>query len=143
MSLSPADVAELRQLLASAVRGKGQIEVIELSHSAFTRSYYLAHQIKDDFQVTLETGESVTVQYAPMTVEKESSGSLLLGDRSITIQQQYPVRHHPVELVPEGGYIHASDGPHAWATPGAAGTPPSKGTSGTTGATGTWGTAGT
>ena len=87
MSLSPADVAELRQLLASAVRGKGQVEVIELSHSAFTRPYYLAHQLKDDFQVTLETGETVTVQYAPMTVEKESSGSLLLGDRSITIQQ--------------------------------------------------------
>ena len=87
MSLSSADVAELRQLLASAVRGKGQVEVIELSHSAFTKSYYLAHQLKDDFQVTLETGETVTVQYAPMTVEKESSGSLLLGDRSITIQQ--------------------------------------------------------
>lgn len=87
MSLSPADVDELQQLLASAVRGKGQIEVIELSHSAFTRKHYLAHQIKKDFHVTLETGETVTVQYAPMDVEKESSGSILLGDRSITIQQ--------------------------------------------------------
>lgn len=85
MALSQDDIDALRKLIASGVKGCGQVEVVEISHSSFG-SIYLCGQLADSFSVTLETGEVVQVVYAPMKVEKESSSNILLGDRTITIQ---------------------------------------------------------
>ena len=97
MSLSTADVAELRQLLASAVRGKGQIEVIELSHSAFTRPYYLAHQLKDDFQVTLETGETVE-EGLPCELREETGLEVQVDELLYMTDRFKSLGHHVVDL---------------------------------------------
>lgn len=100
MALSETDIAELRKLIASGVRGKGQVEVVEFSHSSFDAPMFFTGQMKDEFQVTLETGETVTTRYAPMTVQKESSGALLLGDRGITIQGVNDLVAAQEELIP-------------------------------------------
>lgn len=78
---------EIRQIYASAPVAKETIEVIELSASWFTKTYYLQRQMTDDVEVTLETGEVVIASYAPMSLDQSSSNADLNYERNIVIQQ--------------------------------------------------------
>jgi len=78
---------EIREITASAPVNKETIEVIELSASWFTQKYYLQRQVTDDIEVILETGETVTVNYAPMSLDRSSSNADLNYERNIVIQQ--------------------------------------------------------
>jgi hypothetical protein len=78
---------EIRQITASAPVSKETIEIIELSASWFTRKYYLQRQVTDDIEVVLETGETVTANYAPMSLNQSSNNADLNYERNIIIQQ--------------------------------------------------------
>ena len=78
---------EIREIYASAPVTKETIEVIELSASWFTRKYYLQRQMTDDIDITLETGEVVTANYAPMSLDQSSSNADLAYERNVVIQQ--------------------------------------------------------
>lgn len=78
---------EIREIYASAPVSKETIEVIELSASWFTKTYYLQRQVTDDIEVTLETGETVVANYAPMSLDQSSSNADLNYERNIIIQQ--------------------------------------------------------
>jgi len=78
---------EIREITASAPVNKETIEVIELSASWFTQKYYLQRQVTDDIEVTLETGEVVTANYVPMSLDRSSSNADLNYERNIVIQQ--------------------------------------------------------
>lgn len=76
---------ELTELIASFTTGKGEVEVVELNHSAWPEPLYLTPQLKDGAEVDIE-GVLTPAMYAPMTIGGESSGSLLLNNRDLTIQ---------------------------------------------------------
>lgn len=78
---------EIREITASAPVNKETIEVIELSASWFTQKYYLQRQVTDSIDVTLETGETVTTEYAPMSLDRSSSNADLNYERNVVIQQ--------------------------------------------------------
>ena len=77
---------EIKQIYASAPTSKVDFEVVELSASWFSKSYYLQREFIDDVSVTIETGETVVAQYVPMSLGKSSSNADLTYERSIVIQ---------------------------------------------------------
>lgn len=77
---------EIREIYASAPTDKTTLEVIELSASWFSKSYYLQRQFAEDIEVTLETNEIVVANYAPMSIDQASSNQDLNYERNIVIQ---------------------------------------------------------
>lgn len=77
---------EIREIYASAPVTKTVLEVVSLSASWFTKTYYLQRQMTESIQVTLETGETVSADYAPMNLGLSSSNADLNYERSIVIQ---------------------------------------------------------
>lgn len=77
---------EIRMIDASAPVDRTNLEIISLSASWFSKTYYLQRQVTEPIQVTLETGEVVDVDYAPMTLDQASSNADLNYERNINIQ---------------------------------------------------------
>ena len=78
--------AELREIFVSAPVSKTELEVIELSASWFSKTYYLQNQVAEEISVTLETSDVVDVDYVPMNISQSSSNGDLNDSKSITIQ---------------------------------------------------------
>lgn len=78
---------EIREIYASAPVSKTVIEVVELSAPWFSKTYYLQRQMTDSIEVTLETGETVVAEYAPMSIDQSSSNADLNYERNVVIQQ--------------------------------------------------------
>lgn len=80
--------AELRKLLLNRPRGKALIETIELSHSLFSKTYYLVRNYAPGGTVSakLETGVTVTYEYVPATIKWASSTTNMDQSHKITIQ---------------------------------------------------------
>lgn len=77
---------EIRAIYASAPVSRTTLEVIALSASWFSKTYYLQRQFTEDIKVTLETGQVVTVEYAPMSIDQSSSNADLTYERNLMIQ---------------------------------------------------------
>lgn len=77
---------EIKQIYASAPNSKIDFEVIELSASWFSQSYYLQRDFTEEISVTIETGATVVANYAPMSLGKSSSNADLTYERNIVIQ---------------------------------------------------------
>ena len=82
----PITDAELRELYANAPVEKSQLEVISVQADWFSKTYYLQNVDVDGIDVPLETGETVTADYAPMAIGQASSNDDLNYERTITIQ---------------------------------------------------------
>lgn len=76
---------DLKEVIASFVTSKAEVEVVRISHSSIT-TLYLTSQLADNTEIYDENDQVQTVQAVPMSLTDESSGSLLLNERTLTIQ---------------------------------------------------------
>lgn len=77
---------ELKEIYANAPVDKIDFEVVALKAPWFSQDYYLQNVMTDDIEVVLETGATVTVKYAPMSIGQSSSNSDLNNERTIVLQ---------------------------------------------------------
>lgn len=113
---------EIKAIYASAPVGEAELEIISLSASWFSQTYYLQRQFTENIQVTLESDSVVTVLYAPMNIDQASSNADLSYERNITIQivndliaaehDNYDPEVHGNEMpqFQSRGYIYYRDG---------------------------------
>lgn len=78
--------SELREIYANAPVEKAQLEIISIEADWFSQTYYLQNVDVDDIDVVLETGVTVTANYAPMAIGQASSNDDLNYERSVVIQ---------------------------------------------------------
>jgi len=78
---------DLREIFAVAPVESGYIEVITLKADWMSKSFYLQNKVTDGVDVVLETGETVTAEYAPMSLGQSSSNDDLNNERTIIFQQ--------------------------------------------------------
>lgn len=77
---------ELKAIYASAPVTATPFEVISAEAPWFSKTYYLQNVLTEELSVTLETGQVVSVDYAPMALEQASSNADLNYERRILIQ---------------------------------------------------------
>jgi hypothetical protein len=77
---------ELKAIYASAPVNSTAFEVITLSAPWYSRTYHLQNVYTGDLEVTLETAETVTAEYAPMSLAQANSNADLNYEREIVIQ---------------------------------------------------------
>lgn len=78
--------SDLRVLYANAPVEQTMLEVISIEASWFSQTYYLQNKDVNGIDVELETGETVTAFYAPMSIGQSSSNDDLNYERTIIIQ---------------------------------------------------------
>lgn len=78
---------ELKEIYANAPVDKIDFEVVSLKAPWFSQDYYLQNIMTEDIEVVLETGETVTVNYAPMAIGQSSSNNDLNNERTIVLQE--------------------------------------------------------
>lgn len=77
---------ELKKIYASAPVSSTPFEVVSITAPWFSQTYHLQNVMTEAIQVTLETSEVVTVNYAPMNVGEASSNADLNYERNIVFQ---------------------------------------------------------
>lgn len=90
---------ELRELLTVATTGKGVIDGIEISHSAWPEKVFLT-SVYPGFIGVNERGEEDEYLYVPMSVEKAAKQNDLSQDFSFTIQDINEIVAPHVDLIP-------------------------------------------
>lgn len=78
---------EIKEIFANAPVSSSEFEVICLKAPWFSKDYYLQNIDTDPLDVVLETGQTVTVIYAPMAIGQSSSNADLNNERSIVLQE--------------------------------------------------------
>lgn len=78
-------IDQLKEVISSFVTSKSEVEVVRISHPNIN-TLYLTSQLADNTEVYDENDQIQTVIAAPMSLSCESSGSLLLNERALTIQ---------------------------------------------------------
>lgn len=76
---------ELKEVISSFTTNKGEVEVVRISHPNIT-TLYLTSQLENNTEIYDENDEVQTVMAVPMSLTDESSGSLLLNERTLTLQ---------------------------------------------------------
>lgn len=76
---------QLKTVIASFVTSKGECEVVRISHPLI-QTLYLTAQLANNTEVYDENDQIQTVMAVPMSLTDESSGSLLLNERTLTLQ---------------------------------------------------------
>lgn len=76
---------QLLEVIASFTTAEGEVEVVRISHTSID-TLYLTSQLANNTEIYDENDEVQTVQAVPMTLTDESSGTLLLNERTLTIQ---------------------------------------------------------
>lgn len=77
---------EVKKIYASAPVERENIEIISISASWFSKTYYLQRQVTDDLQIKLETGETVIANYVPMSIDQASNNDDLTYERNIVFE---------------------------------------------------------
>lgn len=77
---------EIRECYASAPTDRIPFEVVSISASWFSKTYHLQCVFTEEIEVTLDTGETVTVDYVPMSLTQSNSSADLTYERTILIQ---------------------------------------------------------
>jgi hypothetical protein len=90
---------ELAELIASFVTSKGEVEVVRITHSSM-ETLYLTAQLANNTEVIDENDMPQNVVAVPMELSDESSGSLLLNERSLTIQGINDLIAHQEDQIP-------------------------------------------
>ncbi len=81
------DDDELRAIYANAPLPKTAFVVISFEASWFDQTFYLQNVSTDDIDVVLESGETITAQYAPMTYTEAGNNDDMSYSRSVLVQQ--------------------------------------------------------
>ncbi|AGN51396.1 hypothetical protein VPJG_00032 [Vibrio phage jenny 12G5] len=76
---------ELAEVIASFTTNKGEVEVVRISHPLI-QTLYLTSQLSNNTEIYDENDQIQTVMAVPMSLTDESSGSLLLNERTLTLQ---------------------------------------------------------
>lgn len=77
---------DLREIFTNAPVVKDTFEVITISASWFSQDYHLQNVFTDGIDVELSSGNTVTADYAPMSLGQSNSNADLIYERSIVIQ---------------------------------------------------------
>ncbi|AUR89962.1 hypothetical protein NVP1135O_33 [Vibrio phage 1.135.O._10N.222.54.B6] len=76
---------ELAEVIASFTTNKGEVEIVRVSHPLIN-TLYLTSQLSNNAEIYDENDQIQTVMAVPMSLTDESSGSLLLNERTLTLQ---------------------------------------------------------
>lgn len=76
---------ELAEVIASFTTSKGEVEIVRISDPNI-KTLYLTSQLADNTQIYDENDQIQNVTAVPMSLTDESSGSLLLNERTLTLQ---------------------------------------------------------
>lgn len=76
---------ELAEVIASFTTAKGEVEIVRISHPLI-QTLYLTSQLANNTEIYDENDQIQTVMAVPMSLTDESSGSLLLNERTLTLQ---------------------------------------------------------
>jgi len=76
---------ELKIVIASFTTNQAEVEIVSISHPDIA-TLYLTTQLENGSTLIDENGQAQTVTYVPMKLSDESSGELLLSERTLTIQ---------------------------------------------------------
>lgn len=113
---------ELKEIYANAPVSSTDFEVIAIKAPWFSQDYWLQNIDTEGLDVTLETSEVVTVDYAPMSIGQTSSNADLNNERTIVLQQVNdiiaseqanfnPDVHNPEDAkIEHRGYIYYRNG---------------------------------
>lgn len=77
---------ELKEIYANAPDSSIDFELIAIKAPWFSQDYYLQNIDTEDFNVVLETSQTVTAKYVPMSIGRTSSNADLNDERTIVIQ---------------------------------------------------------
>lgn len=77
---------DIREIYASAPTDQTELEVISFTAPWFSKVYHLQRQSTESIDVQMEDGNTVNVEYAPMSIEQASSNADLNYERNISIQ---------------------------------------------------------
>ena len=78
---------ELKEIFSNAPVEKDMFEVVELTASWFSQSYYVQNTFIDGIDVPLEDGVTiVTAEYAPMQIGQAGNNTDMVYSRSVTLQ---------------------------------------------------------
>lgn len=90
---------ELKEIIASHLTNRTEVEVVRISHSALD-TLYLTSQLEEGAQIYDENNVIRTVNYVPMKLGDESTGQLLKNERTLTMQGINDVIAHYEDRVP-------------------------------------------
>ena len=76
---------QLLEVIASFTTSKGEVEIVRISHPLI-KTLYLTSQLANNTEIYDENDQIQTVMAVPMSLTDESSGSLLLNERTLTLQ---------------------------------------------------------
>lgn len=78
---------DLKEIFSNAPIEKDVFEVVELTASWFSQSYYVQNTFTDGVYVTLEDGVTeVFAEYAPMQIGQSGNNTDMVYSRSVTLQ---------------------------------------------------------
>ena len=78
---------ELKEIFSNAPVEKDMFEVVELTASWFSQSYYVQNTFTDGIDVPLEDGVTiVNAEYAPMQIGQAGNNTDMVYSRSVTLQ---------------------------------------------------------
>ncbi|CAH9016472.1 conserved hypothetical protein [Vibrio phage 242E40-1] len=76
---------QLKEVIASFTTSLGEVEIVRISHPLI-QTLYLTSQLANNTEIYDENNQIQTVMAVPMSLTDESSGSLLLNERTLTLQ---------------------------------------------------------
>lgn len=100
MAIDPADTAELVELVLNNVRGKADIRLLELSHSAFPEPIYISNQVDDGTEFELEDSTIVTSMYFPFSTTDEDQGAILISNKDVGFEGVNDILAEYEEMIP-------------------------------------------
>lgn len=78
---------EMKEVFANAPVGKTDFEAITISAPWFSQEYHLQNVVTEPIDVVDENDQTITLEYAPMSIGKSSNNADLNNERTIVIQE--------------------------------------------------------
>lgn len=91
---------ELAEIIASSSTEYAEIEIVRLSHSAWSETLNLCGTLDNDTEITDIDGSLFKVTYVPMKVTGENNEDIIANTRSLSLQGINDVVSYYEELTP-------------------------------------------
>lgn len=78
---------EMKEIFANAPVSKTDFEAVTISAPWFSQDYHLQNIDTDPVDVVFENSQTVTLNYAPMSIGQSSSNADLNNERTIVLQE--------------------------------------------------------
>ena len=84
--MAQEDYDLLIDVILNNLRSYGEIELVEMSHSAWPEPFFVCNSVSDGTQFELESGEVISSFYAPVDVADEDQGQALVSSRDLRFE---------------------------------------------------------